>query len=107
MPHKDEITFDGWVRLPECGFNPPEGHLFAGWMIGGDDQLYAPGDRILANGDIALIAVWERIPVLPDDGDSIISSLPDTGDSSTPMLWLLLCLGACVSMLRLRKRARD
>ena len=93
-PPIDTITSNNTIRLPESSMTAPAGYLFAGWMIDGDDKIYAAGDEIPAAKAIHLTAVWELIPVLPD-----------TGDSGMPMLWVMLCLSSCIMLLLLRRRA--
>lgn len=86
------INSGSTVRLPECAMTAPAGYLFAGWMIDGDDKIHAVGDEVPAAKEIHLTAAWELIPMMPD-----------TGDSGMPVLWLLLYLGSCITLLLLRK----
>ena len=58
---------DAPYTLPECALPAPEGQQFAGWQIGG--ETYRPGDEITPTEDLALVALWEDIPV-PQDGPS-------------------------------------
>lgn len=94
MPPLDVVLSGVTVRLPECGFSASAGYYFAGWKIGDDDTLYAAGEEVPAAGLIALTAVWEPLP-----------ALPDTGDDAATMLWALLCLGSCGLLLLLCARA--
>lgn len=101
MPPLDAVHSSGSVTLPACGFAAPAGYRFAGWKIEGNDQLYAPGDEIPAANEIRLTAVWELIPIPPASG------MPNTGDSSAPMLWLFLLLGSCAWLSLLRAKVRN
>ncbi len=45
--------------LPENGFVAPEGKIFIGWKVDGDDTVYKPGDTIALTGNTTLIAQWK------------------------------------------------
>jgi len=96
VPPIDVITSSSTVRLPACSMTAPAGYQFAGWMIDGEDTIYAAQDEVPAAREIRLRAVWKLIP-----------ALPDTGDSGMPVLWALLCLGSCIMLLQLRARAKN
>ena len=63
-----------------------DGYTFMGWsMSRGGDVQFMPDDTITLDRDIILYAVWEEADTPVD--------LPQTGDSSHLLLWLvLLCL---------------
>lgn len=46
------------VALPECEFDPPEGHRFKAWEV--NEVEYQPGDTVNMQGDFVATALWEQ-----------------------------------------------
>lgn len=60
--------------LPENGFTAPEGQVFAGWKMDGDDTVYAPGAEVAITGDVTFRAQWK---VLVTRSYTLITSAED------------------------------
>ena len=48
--------------LPDNEFEAPEGFRFAGWNVGDDTTLRAPGYEFVVESETVIHAVWEAIP---------------------------------------------
>jgi len=53
---EDVVVSANTYTLPECSFNAPEGHSFAGWYV--NERLYQPGETISVTGDTYVTAGW-------------------------------------------------
>ena len=56
----DATAFEGQpFTLPACGFTPPAGKAFAGWLFSADESTCRPGDSVSLTGNAAFTAIWE------------------------------------------------
>lgn len=65
-------TLPGLIDLPPSNFTE-EGKIFKGWRLDGDESLYSEGDQILVTEDLAITAIFGKIPrtVKLCNGDSV------------------------------------
>ena len=68
--------------LPDNGFTPPEGYVFAGWTVENDDTIRQPGYQIVVTGKTIIHAQWEAIPTYTvtfsaNGGSGVMPSIED------------------------------
>ena len=57
----DGGEFFGEITLPENAFTVPEGKVFTGWLLTGDDTLHAAGETVTLTDDTVITAQWETL----------------------------------------------
>lgn len=75
----------GYITLPECSLNPPDGRMFAGWLVGG--TVYQPGQRAPIYGDTLIPAQWTTahytVTYDKNGGSGSMASFTTQGDTFT------------------------
>ena len=66
-------------KLPENGFEVPEGKEFVGWKIGGEDKQ--AGDEITINENTTVVAQWKDKQVNPKPDESENPGKPGEGEN--------------------------
>ncbi|MBQ3478846.1 MAG: InlB B-repeat-containing protein, partial [Clostridia bacterium] len=73
----------GYITLPECSLNPPDGMMFAGWLVG--NTVYQPGQRAPIYGNTDVLAQWTiahyNVSYDKNGGSGSMASFTTQGDT--------------------------
>ena len=55
------IGCDGYIYLPECAFEAPDGYEFAGWKMENYEELKSAGERVgVGTSNTTIVAQWKE-----------------------------------------------
>lgn len=79
------VSKDSKYELPAPTFNAPDGKVFAGWEVSGQDGVKQAGTTITISGNVTLTATWkDKTGTKPGEGGSPGQDKPNKPEEQIP-----------------------